>query len=89
MYILLFLTLSYILSPYSRAAEALEDRGMIVVRNPRSDDREPPKNFSFDAVFGANVTQKHVYDVCASSVVESVLNGYNGTIFAYGQVSGK
>lgn len=27
-----------------------------------------------------------VYETCAAPVVESVLNGYNGTIFAYGQV---
>jgi len=36
------------------------------------------------------VEQKHVYDTVAASVVDSVLNGYNGTIFAYGQTgSGK
>ena len=36
------------------------------------------------------VEQKHIYDTCAAGVVESVLNGYNGTIFAYGQTgSGK
>ncbi len=68
------------------AAEAQSDRGVITVRNPKSDDREPPKSFSFDAVFGPDSLQKTVYDVCASGVVDSVLNGYNGTIFAYGQV---
>ncbi len=67
------------------AAEAFPDRGLISVKNPKANDSEPPKNFTFDAVFAANVEQKHIYDVCASSVVESVLNGYNGTIFAYGQ----
>ena len=68
------------------AAEAHSDRGMIIVRNPRSDDREPPKTFTFDAVFGPDSQQKNVYDICAAGVVDSVLNGYNGTIFAYGQV---
>jgi kinesin family protein 3/17 len=67
------------------AAEALTDRGLISVKNPKANESEPPKDFFFDAVFDAKVTQKHIYDVCASSVVESVLNGYNGTIFAYGQ----
>jgi len=56
------------------------------VKNPRADENEPPKNFTFDAVFGSNAEQKNIYDICASGVVESVLNGYNGTIFAYGQV---
>jgi len=69
---------------------ANEGRGDIIVRNPKLDDREEPKTFTFDAVFGPNCTQKSVYDTCGSPVVESVLNGYNGTIFAYGQTgSGK
>jgi kinesin family member 3B len=59
---------------------------LITVRNPKSNESEPQKEFYFDAVFNDNVTQKHIYDTCAASVVESVLNGYNGTIFAYGQV---
>jgi hypothetical protein len=29
----------------------------------------------------------NIYDTCAAGVVDSVLNGYNGTIFAYGQVN--
>jgi hypothetical protein len=70
----------------SSAAEAFPDRGLITVRNPKSNDREPPKNFSFDAVFSSTVTQKEIYNTCAASVVEAVLGGYNGTIFAYGQV---
>jgi hypothetical protein len=68
------------------AAEAFPDRGLIVVRNPKASDSEPPKNFSFDSVFASSVEQKHIYDTCAAGVVDSVLSGYNGTIFAYGQV---
>ncbi len=30
-----------------------------------------------------------VYEICAAPLVESVLEGYNGTIFAYGQVCGQ
>ena len=75
--------------PYS-AAEAFPERALISLKDPKSNDSEPPKDFFFDAVFGPNVEQKYIYDVCASSVIESVLNGYNGTIFAYGQTgSGK
>lgn len=72
---------------YHRIAEAKEDRGEIVVRNPRADAREPPKSFFFDAVFGDRSAQERVYEVCGAPLVESVLQGYNGTIFAYGQVS--
>lgn len=70
----------------NRATEAFPDRGLISLRNPKASESEMPKEFSFDAVFGANVEQKFIYDTCAASVIESVLNGYNGTIFAYGQV---
>ena len=67
------------------AALAFPDTGLITVRNPKSNESEPQKEFYFDAVYNDNVTQKHIYDTCAASVVESVLGGYNGTIFAYGQ----
>ena len=70
---------------YSSAAQAFPDTGLITVRNPKANDSEPQKEFYFDAVFNDSVTQKYIYDTCAASVVESVLNGYNGTIFAYGQ----
>ncbi|XP_067838435.1 centromere-associated protein E-like [Heptranchias perlo] len=45
------------------------------------------KSFSFDHVFHAEETTQTVYDEVAHSVVLSVSQGYNGTIFAYGQTS--
>jgi kinesin family member 3B len=72
------------------ATSADPARGQITVKNPKSSDSEAAKNFSFDNVFGPDVEQKFVYDTCAAGVVNSVLDGYNGTIFAYGQTgSGK
>ncbi|KZV16226.1 armadillo repeat-containing kinesin-like protein 1 [Dorcoceras hygrometricum] len=41
--------------------------------------------YRFDEVFTQSVSQKHVYEVVAWPVVESVLDGYNGTVMAYGQ----
>lgn len=70
--------------------EAYSDRGLITVKASDQDDMDQAKNFFFDAVFGPNCTQREIYDTCAAGVVESVLNGYNGTVFAYGQTgSGK
>eukprot|EP00968_Pinguiococcus_pyrenoidosus_P028998 scaffold8248_cov258-Pinguiococcus_pyrenoidosus.AAC.3 len=64
--------------------------GQIQLRNPSADDQEPPKEFTFDHVFAPDCTQRDIYTTCAAPVVESVLQGYNGTIFAYGQTgSGK
>ncbi len=69
----------------SVAAEAFEAQCMLTLKNPKASESEPVKQFTFDHVFGPNVTQKHIYDTCAFSMVESVLSGYNGTFFAYGQ----
>ena len=44
-------------------------------------------NFNFDRVFDQNSKQVDVYDYTARSVVDSVLEGFNGTVFAYGQTS--
>lgn len=41
----------------------------------------------FDHVFDMNSTQKQVYDCAAKPIIDSVLEGFNGTIFAYGQTS--
>uniref|UniRef100_A0A8C4N8S9 Kinesin-like protein n=1 Tax=Eptatretus burgeri TaxID=7764 RepID=A0A8C4N8S9_EPTBU len=46
--------------------------------------------YSFDQVFSPDQTQEHVYTACARQIICDVLQGYNGTIFAYGQTaSGK
>ncbi|KAA0173107.1 hypothetical protein FNF27_05456 [Cafeteria roenbergensis] len=42
-------------------------------------------NFDFDDVFDTETTQEEVFDRAARSVVEGVMDGYHGTIFAYGQ----
>ncbi|XP_067299853.1 kinesin heavy chain isoform X2 [Pseudorasbora parva] len=45
------------------------------------------KPYIFDRVLPPNTTQEQVYDTCAKQIVKDVLDGYNGTIFAYGQTS--
>eukprot|EP01062_Namystynia_karyoxenos_P053287 TRINITY_DN430_c0_g3_i1.p1 TRINITY_DN430_c0_g3~~TRINITY_DN430_c0_g3_i1.p1 ORF type:complete len:859 (+),score=305.22 TRINITY_DN430_c0_g3_i1:87-2579(+) len=50
----------------------------------------PRKTFTFDRIFDWNTSQDDVYQGIGVPVVESVLQGYNGTILAYGQTgSGK
>ncbi|KAL1212571.1 Kinesin-like protein KIN-UC [Cardamine amara subsp. amara] len=43
------------------------------------------ESYRFDEVFTDTASQKRVYEGVAKPVVEGVLNGYNGTIMAYGQ----
>ena len=57
--------------------------GEVFVNKPASD--EVPKQFTFDEVFDWNIAQADIYKRCAAHIIENVLEGYNGTIFAYGQ----
>lgn len=43
------------------------------------------KEFIFDYVFGIDTRQQNIYEACAFGIVESALDGFNGTVFAYGQ----
>ncbi|XP_076230958.1 osmotic avoidance abnormal protein 3 [Calliopsis andreniformis] len=43
------------------------------------------KVYQFDATFGPEATTELVYENVGSVIVEAVLDGYNGTVFAYGQ----
>ena len=56
----------------------------VILKRP-SDPAEVAKTFSYDSVYDWNSTQRSVYDESAFPLVESVIEGYNGTIFAYGQ----
>uniref|UniRef100_A0A3P9BKP8 Kinesin family member 15 n=1 Tax=Maylandia zebra TaxID=106582 RepID=A0A3P9BKP8_9CICH len=49
-----------------------------------------PRTFTYDHVADMDTTQDAVFSSVAKNIVESCMNGYNGTIFAYGQTgSGK
>jgi kinesin family protein 5 len=43
--------------------------------------------FAFDRVFSPDEGQKTVYDIGGLPIIERVFEGFNGTIFAYGQTS--
>ena len=53
----------------------------ISVSNPKQET----KTFQFDYVYPLTSSQREVYDEVAFPIVESIFQGYNGTIFAYGQ----
>ncbi|XP_023594768.1 kinesin-like protein KIF3A isoform X2 [Trichechus manatus latirostris] len=69
---------------YKQAVSVDEMRGTITVHKTDSFN-EPPKTFTFDTVFGPESKQLDVYNLTARPIIDSVLEGYNGTIFAYGQ----
>ena len=43
------------------------------------------KTFQFDYVYPMDTTQRDIYDQVAFPIVDSIFQGYNGTVFAYGQ----
>ncbi|XP_030261544.1 kinesin-like protein KIF3C isoform X1 [Sparus aurata] len=59
--------------------------GQVILRNPRAPASEPQKTFTFDGVYDANSKQRDLYDESVRPLIDSVLAGFNGTIFAYGQ----
>ena len=48
-------------------------------------EKNEAKTFPFDYVYPMDTTQREVYDQVAFPIVDSIFQGYNGTVFAYGQ----
>jgi kinesin family protein 3/17 len=59
------------------------NHGTIAVCNP-SNIKEI-KSFTFDHTYDWHATQELIFNQTAKPILESVMEGYNGTIFAYGQ----
>ncbi|KAK4245763.1 hypothetical protein C7999DRAFT_33832 [Corynascus novoguineensis] len=49
------------------------------------DSREAQGTFTFDRVFDMSCKQSDIFDFSIKPTVDDILNGYNGTVFAYGQ----
>lgn len=61
-------------------------RGVIEISNTQTEaQKEQRKVFTYDAVYDAGASQTTVYNEVVFPLVSSVLEGYNGCIFAYGQ----
>ncbi|VDM96246.1 unnamed protein product [Thelazia callipaeda] len=71
-------------SGYQSIVDIQTERGVIELHNPQEPDA-PPKIFTFDSVYDSRSSQMDLYDEACRDLVDSVLEGFNGTIFAYGQ----
>ncbi|KAF5123664.1 Kinesin heavy chain [Metarhizium anisopliae] len=49
------------------------------------DSKEAQGGFTFDRVFDMACKQQDIFDFSIRPTVDDILNGYNGTVFAYGQ----
>ena len=61
--------------------EVDQTNNTVSVTSPKADT----KTFQFDFVYPMDSTQRQVYDEVAFPIVDSIFQGYNGTVFAYGQ----
>lgn len=63
----------------------VQDNQTIII-NSQSEHKDDLQ-FKFDYVFTPFDTQSHVFEIAAKPTVDAVMQGFNGTIFAYGQTS--
>lgn len=59
-----------------------KENGEVLVQKSTED---VPKRFTFDCVYNEDTKQEDIFAESAFPIIENILEGYNGTIFAYGQ----
>ena len=62
----------------------LAERGAARGGAARGMRRKRNAMYVFDGVFGPDTTQEHVYQETTADTVDTVMRGYNCTVFAYG-----
>lgn len=77
-------TVSRFLRP---AVSATSSTGVVVEPSSASSARDGRHAFTFDRVFGTTASQSSIYTESVSPLVQRFLDGFNTTIFAYGQTS--
>lgn len=66
--------------PENRHCISIEKQGTELVLDRGAD----VKKFSFDFVADSRIDQSSIFNHIAKPIADSCLQGYNGTIFAYG-----
>ncbi|PKI85178.1 hypothetical protein MVES_000882 [Malassezia vespertilionis] len=69
-----------VVHPNSETSLAVETSGPTAQRDPRP-------NFTFDRVYDADSAQEEIYNNSVEPLIQRFLDGYNTTVFAYGQTS--
>ncbi|KIM29533.1 hypothetical protein M408DRAFT_328780 [Serendipita vermifera MAFF 305830] len=72
---------SLIYDPMDPQAEAIyRTKGYL----PPGTYRYKHRKYQYDNVFGPHITQKEVFERTTKPLLDGILDGYNGTVFAYG-----
>ena len=56
--------------------------GTVSLQPQGGNNAEPPKTFTFDSVFPPDTLQEDLYNATGAPILDKVLEGFNGTIFA-------
>jgi hypothetical protein len=62
-----------------------EDGSVVIKSDPQSNSASTTSVFKYDKVFNLDTSQIQMYDFIGRETLQDVCNGYNGTIFTYGQ----
>ncbi len=65
--------------------EYLKNEIVKIKNNKNENENYNSQLYKFDKVFKNDTTQKKIYEIVGKEIVKDVMEGYNGTIFAYGQ----
>lgn len=78
--------------PLSKKEKTEEKEEIVTVDDSRKeillkdiDESKKSVKFTYDFAFGQNSTQESIYNECAKPLIDFLLQGFNCTIFAYGQ----
>lgn len=69
----------------SSSHHSIAGQGLPITTLPYSERAPISKTYAFDRVFGPEADQNMVYREVVEGMLDEVLEGYNCTIFAYGQ----
>ena len=64
----------------SLANNIITDNSSLIIQT-----RKEKKYFTFDYIANEDSSQSEIFTKCAKDICDSILEGYNGTIFVYGQ----
>ena len=71
--------------PFNEKEKSLNRSSVVNCKVQTGEVEMKKKTYSFDNVFGQYATQKEVFKTMIQPVVEEALDGFNCTVFAYGQ----
>ena len=64
-----------------------EGQNTVKINGTNSTGALGASKFNYDQVFDSNAPQSFIYEQAVKPIVMGVMEGFNGTVFAYGQTS--